>query len=85
VKMSDEEPPTAPEGPAAASPRSPLERLIEIQDHDTSIDQLQHRREFLPERVELRTIESRLSVLDNRTKEIGTQRDELGSRQSGLE
>jgi predicted nucleic acid-binding Zn-ribbon protein len=62
-----------------------LVRLLEVQDHDTAIDQLRHRREALPERAELDSTETRLSVLDRRTKEVGTQRDELASRQSGLE
>jgi predicted nucleic acid-binding Zn-ribbon protein len=60
-------------------------RLLEVQDHDTAIDQLRHRREHLPERAQLRAVESRLSVLDQRTKQVRTQRDELGSRQAALE
>jgi predicted nucleic acid-binding Zn-ribbon protein len=62
-----------------------LVRLLEVQDHDTAIDQLRHRRETLSERAELDSTETRLSALDRRTKEVGTQRDELASRQSGLE
>ena len=63
--MPDEEPPTAPENPAVAGSVSPLVRLIEVQVLDTAMVQLRQRREVLPERVELRGIESRLSALDN--------------------
>ena len=85
MKMGEEATPTARGTPAAGKAISPLERLLEVQDHDTAIDQIRRRRETLPERAELRSIESRLSALNARTKELRTQRDELGSRQSGLE
>jgi len=83
MKMADE-PPPIPSGTPSGSERVSV-RLLEVQDHDTAIDQLRHRREHLPERAQLRAVESRLSVLDQRTKQVRTQRDELGSRQAALE
>jgi len=83
--MGDEAPPppcTAPDGDG--SPSS-LVRLLEVQDHDTVIDQLRHRRQNLPERAELGSATARLAVLEDRSKEVGTQREELASRQGGLE
>jgi predicted nucleic acid-binding Zn-ribbon protein len=83
--MGDEAPPPPRDIRDGGGSVSPLLRLLEVQDHDTAIDQLRHRRETLPERAELGSTEIRLSVLDARTEEVATQRDELASRQSGLE
>jgi uncharacterized protein len=63
----------------------PLQSLLEVQDIDTVIDQLRHRRANMAERTRLREVERRLSSLDQRSKEAQTQRDELASRQSTLE
>jgi len=60
-------------------------RLLKVQDHDTAIDQLVHRRATLPERAELTSVESEISRLDERRKEVGSVRAELGARQSALE
>jgi len=70
---------------AAGSPRAVFERLLEVQDHDTTIDQLRHRRSALPEQAELASVEGRLSVLETRAHEIQGGRDELGARQASLE
>ncbi|HVA04495.1 MAG TPA: C4-type zinc ribbon domain-containing protein [Acidimicrobiales bacterium] len=67
------------------TPVRPLARLLEVQDHDTVIDQIRHRRATLPERSELAEVDRQLGVLDVRTKELRQQRDELGDRQSALE
>jgi len=83
--MGDEEPPPPIDAPAGAGSPAPLHRLLEVQDRDTAIDQLGHRRATLPERSQLRDVEARLSVLEQRSKEAQTQRDELASRQSTLE
>ncbi len=83
--MGDEAPPPPRDTRDDGSSVPPLLRLLEVQDHDTAIDQLRHRRETLPERAELASVEIRLSALDGRTKELSTKRDELASRQSGLE
>jgi len=63
----------------------PLARLLDVQDHDTVIDQLRHRRATLPERSELANVERQLGSLETRTKELRLQRDELGDRQGALE
>lgn len=73
------------EGEGTDSPGIVFERLLEVQDHDTSVDQLRHRRSALPEQAELATVEARLSVLESRAAEVQTGRDELGVRQAALE
>ncbi len=83
--MGDEAPPPPRDIRHDGSSVPPLLRLLEVQDHDTAIDQLRHRHETLSERAELGSTEIRLSALDGRTKEVSMQRDELASRQSGLE
>ena len=70
---------------AAGSPRDVFQTLLEVQDHDTTIDQLRHRRASLPEQAELASVEGRLSVLEGRADEIQVGRDELGARQGSLE
>jgi predicted nucleic acid-binding Zn-ribbon protein len=70
---------------AAGSPGATFETLLEVQDHDTTIDQLRHRRSSLPEQAELMSVESRLSGLESRAAEIQGVRDELGARQATLE
>jgi uncharacterized protein len=59
--------------------------LLKVQDLDTSIDQLVHRRATLPERAELAAVESEILGLNSKRQEVGSVRDELGSRQSALE
>jgi predicted nucleic acid-binding Zn-ribbon protein len=70
---------------AAPGPRDVFEHLLEVQDHDTAIDQLRHRRSTLPEQAELKAVESRLSALEARAAEVQIGRDELGVRQAALE
>ena len=67
------------------APVRPLARLLEVQDHDTVIDQIRHRRATLPERSELADVDRQLAALEVRTKELRLQRDELGDRQAVLE
>ena len=43
---------------------NPLERLLDLQSHDTRIAQLEHRHAQLPERVELRRLEQELAQRD---------------------
>jgi predicted nucleic acid-binding Zn-ribbon protein len=71
--------------PAGAPQGGALVRLLEVQDHDTAIDQLRHRRSSLPELSELAAVEARLAVLGGRMSEARAQRDELGARQADLE
>ncbi len=72
-------------GDAAGPPRDVFERLLEVQDHDTTVDQLRHRRSALPERSELASVEGRLAVLETRAAEVQVGRDELAVRQAALE
>jgi predicted nucleic acid-binding Zn-ribbon protein len=60
-------------------------RLLELQDHDTRIDQLRHRRATLPARAELAKVEADRAALDARSNEVRARRDELGGQQSTLE
>lgn len=83
--MGDEVTPGREEHSNGAGSPDPLLRLLEVQDHDTAIDQLRHRRATLPERARLGEIELRLSSLDRLSKEAQTRRDELAARQSALE
>jgi predicted nucleic acid-binding Zn-ribbon protein len=62
-----------------------LARLLDVQDHDTVIEQLRHRRATLPERAELTAVDRQLGALEVRTKEVRLQRDEFGERQAALE
>jgi hypothetical protein len=59
--------------------------LLEVQDHDTAIGQLEHRKAALPEQVELTGVESRLSALESSAAQVQVGRDELGLRQAALE
>jgi predicted nucleic acid-binding Zn-ribbon protein len=72
-------------GDPAEQSVSVFEHLLEVQDHDTSIDQLRHRRSTLPEQSELAGVESRLAALESRSAEVQIGRDELGVRQGALE
>jgi len=63
----------------------PLARLLDVQDHDTVVDQLRHCRATLPERAELADVDRRLGALEARTKEVRVERDEFGDRQAALE
>jgi predicted nucleic acid-binding Zn-ribbon protein len=72
-------------GDAPPARRGIFERLLEVQDHDTAVDQLRHRRSSLPEQSELAGVESRLTALESRAAEVQTGRDELGVRQAALE
>ncbi len=76
-------PEPGPGVPDASMP--PLGRLLEVQDHDTVIDQLRHRQSTLPERAELANVDRALGALEGRTKELRLQRDDLGGRQAALE
>jgi len=62
-----------------------FERLLAVQDHDTAIDQLRHRRSTLAARAELAEAEARLSAIGSRSAVVGTERGELGARQADLE
>lgn len=56
---------------------NPLERLLELQAHDTRIAQLEHRRARLPERAELSELERRAEELDGQIAAGRAQHSEL--------
>lgn len=62
-----------------------LAHLLEVQDHDTAVDQLRHRKATMPERAELHQIETRLLVVRELTSKLTTERDEHSGRQAALE
>jgi predicted nucleic acid-binding Zn-ribbon protein len=63
----------------------PFEVLIEVQGHDTTLDQLRHRRDTLPERAALTELAQRRTRLDGTAGEVQAQVDELAGRQRKLE
>jgi len=62
-----------------------LERLLQVQEHDTAIDQLRHRRATLPQRDELARLEERLSQVRAELTSVRERRAEIAGRQAGLE
>lgn len=62
-----------------------LEQLLVVQEHDTAVDQLRHRRDHLPERDALRALDERLAALDRRRAEVTARRDELARTQRRAE
>ncbi len=72
-------------GESGAGSPTPLDVLIQVQDRDTVLAQLQHRRAHLPERVELGTVEASLTAVEARRRELEGQRQELVGRESDLE
>lgn len=70
-------------GPSGAA--EPLELLLQLQDVDTAIDQLRHRRAHDPVRAALAEAEGRHRQLAERAAEVGSRRDELGAAQADLE
>lgn len=64
---------------------SALETLLAVQELDTVIDQLEHRRTALPERAELTTAEARLVDVDARIADAQGRRDEVAGREARLD
>ena len=64
---------------------APFDTLLEVQEHDTHIDQLRHRRDTLADKAELAQIRSRLAALASHAATVQADRDEHGSRQEALE
>lgn len=64
---------------------SALESLLVVQEHDTALDQLRHRRATLPERSHLAAVEQRLVELDGQLAGARARRDEVAGRQAALE
>lgn len=64
---------------------SDVETLLAVQDHDSALDRLAHRRRTLPERAELAAVEARLATLSREIAPATEQRDEVARLQSRLE
>lgn len=62
-----------------------FDALLELQAHDTRIEQLRHRRETLEQREQLKALSAERHALHEKTGESRRLRDELGSRQKMLE
>ena len=62
-----------------------LETLMKVQERDTTIDRLRHRRAALPERSALSVLEQRVADLEVRITEITARSEAVGARQSQLE
>jgi predicted nucleic acid-binding Zn-ribbon protein len=63
----------------------PFDTLMEVQQHDTALDQLRRRREALPERAALAEVDRRRAELDRSVAEAQAQVDDLAGRQGILE
>ncbi len=63
----------------------PFDTLMEVHAHDTTLDQLRHRIDSLPERLELREVEKRQGALHAAAAEVKAQVDDLAGRQRSLE
>jgi predicted nucleic acid-binding Zn-ribbon protein len=59
--------------------------LLRVQEHDTAVDQLRHRRANLPELAELALIENELVALERKLAEVARQRDDVARREKRLE
>ncbi len=59
--------------------------LLRVQDHDTAVDRLRHRRETLPQATELRATEDELSSLEAVLAEVGGRAAEAARVQRRLE
>lgn len=64
---------------------SALEALLEVQEHDTAVDRLRHRRAHLPEREQLAAVEERVAEVGAAISELQGRRDAVLARQAALE
>ncbi|HEV7888878.1 MAG TPA: C4-type zinc ribbon domain-containing protein [Acidimicrobiales bacterium] len=62
-----------------------LETLLAVQDRDTMLDQLRHRRATLPERAALAAAQSGIVAVDAALVDARAVRDEAAGRQAGME
>lgn len=58
-----------------------FEDLLVVQEHDTNVERLKHRRANLPERAELAQIEDQLAALERQLGNVTTARDDVARRQ----
>lgn len=54
-----------------------LDTLLELQDRDIAIDRLRHRRDTIPERVELDAMRTELAAVDKQLADTTERRDEV--------
>jgi predicted nucleic acid-binding Zn-ribbon protein len=54
-----------------------LEALLVVQEHDTTLDQLRHRRDALPERAQVKARADELRVREAEAAQVRTQRDSV--------
>jgi predicted nucleic acid-binding Zn-ribbon protein len=62
-----------------------LDQLLALQEHDTTADQLRHRRDTLTERAEVAALQRRREELDSARLRIQGERDEVARQQRKLE
>lgn len=62
-----------------------FEQLLSVQEHDSAVDRLRHRRTNLPERTELATLEDEVAGLERQLAEVTDRRDEVSRRQKRFE
>ena len=62
-----------------------LERLLAIQELDTTADVLRHRRDHLPERAQLAALQDELAALEAASAPLRQQRHEIARAQQALE
>ncbi len=62
-----------------------FEALLVVQELDTTLDQLEHRKAGLPERATLAEAERRLGEIERHTVDAQARRDELGRRSKRIE
>lgn len=64
---------------------TPLEALLAVQAHDTTIDQLRHKSATLPARAEVAAIELQLAELEKKAAEVSTELHAVDRRQKAAE
>jgi predicted nucleic acid-binding Zn-ribbon protein len=60
---------------------SVLEDLLVVQEHDTAVDQLRHKKETLPELARLAEVGQAIAGIDATAADVGARRDEVARRQ----
>ena len=64
---------------------SVLEQLLQVQEHDTALEQLRHRRDHLPERTDLSALDQREADVARRRTDVDAQRHDLARDQKRYE